>query len=82
MKNRQAKLPQERRAPLPRGEAFLVGAVALLISAAILFFAVSTSRPSEPSRIRSNYEQPTELTPALGESRMYPTQLSQKEKIQ
>ena len=82
MKNQSPKLPNERRAPLPRGEAFLVGTVALLISVAILFFAVSSSRPSEPSRVRLNYEKPTDVAPPLGESRVYPTQLSQKEKIQ
>ena len=80
MKNSFFKGTQDRRTPLPRGEAFLIGTVALLISGAILFFAVSTSRPSEPSRTRTSYEKPMQLAPQLGESRVYPNQLSQKEK--
>ena len=82
MKTPSRSQPQDRRTPLPRGEALLVGAIALLISGTILFFAVSTSRPSEHSRTRPSYEKPIELTPQLGGTETNPTQLSQKEKIQ
>ncbi len=72
----------DKRTPLPRGEALLVGAIALLISGTILFFAVSTSRPSESSRTRASYEKPIEMAPQLGATEPNPTQLSQKEKLQ
>ena len=79
MKNRPSKVTEDRRLPLPQGEALLVGTVALLISGAILFFAVSTSRPSEPSLSRTHYEKPTQSAPQMDETRVNPTQLSQKE---
>lgn len=72
----------ERRRPLPRGEALLVGAVALLISVTILFFAVSTSRPSEPSHSPAHYGKPGDLVPRSSGVGSTSPQLSHKEKIQ
>ena len=82
MKTSSQRQSKDQRATMPRSEALLVGAIALLISGTILFFAVSTSRPSEPSRTRTSYETPIELAPQLGGTGTNPTQLSQKEKIQ
>jgi hypothetical protein len=81
MKSDAKSQVNEQTPSLPKGEALLVGFIALIISGTILFFAVSTSRPSEPSPNRASYEHRMEAIPSYPESTPAPTQITQKEKL-
>jgi hypothetical protein len=81
MKSNSESQVNEQTPSLPKGEALLVGLIALIISGTILFFAVSTSRPSEPSHSRASYDHRVEPIPTYTGSTPPPTQITQKEKL-